>query len=143
MTDLPARDRAELIKEYFRRMDAGSPAILDLVADDAEIGFPKYGIGRGKEAFGELWSGFGDIVGIEHILTNIIQAGDFVVVEGLTNGRAADGRTWTGGSTPGGRFCNVFEFRGDLVVRVHVYLDPDYFGDDAARFRWGREGRAW
>jgi len=143
MTDTLVGGRAGLIEEYFRRMDAGSPDILELVTDDAEIGYPKYGIGRGKSAFHEMWSGFSDIVAFQHVLTNRIYAGDFVVVEGFTNGRGADGRTWTGGSTPGGRFCNVFEFRGDLIARVHVYLDPDYFGDDKARFRWGREGRSW
>jgi hypothetical protein len=143
MADLLVNNRAELIKEYFRRMDAGSPDILELVTDDAEIGFPKFGIGRGKDSFREMWSGFSNIVEFKHVLKNTICAGDFVVVEGFTNGRGTDGRTWTGGSTPGGRFCNVFEFRGDLIARVHVYLDPDYFGDDKARFRWGHEGRIW
>ena len=47
------------------------------------------------------------------------------------------------GKTPGGRFCNVFEFRDNLIARVHVYLDPDYVSEDEPRFRWGREGRTW
>lgn len=143
MQTIETSDRVDLVKTYFRLMDAGSEAILDLVTDDAEIGFPKYGVGKGKDAFHRLWSGFSDIAGIEHVLTNIIQSGEFIAVEGLTNGRGKDGRTWQGGSTPGGRFCNVFEFRGDLIARVHVYLDPDYFGDDQAAFRWGLENRTW
>jgi hypothetical protein len=53
------------------------------------------------------------------------------------------GRTWKGGETPGGRFCNVFEFRGERIARVNVYLDPDYLGEDEARFRWGRKDRRW
>lgn len=143
MVQATAKSHVDIIKEYFRLMDAGAPEILELVTEDAEIGFPKYGVGKGKDAFQEMWSGFTDIVEFNHQITNIIDAGDFVVVEGLTQGRGADGRTWTGGSTPGGRFCNVFEFRGDLIARVHVYLDPDYLGDDEARFRWGRSGRTW
>jgi hypothetical protein len=43
----------------------------------------------------------------------------------------------------GGHFCNVFEFRGDLISRVHIYLDPDYAGEDQPRFLWGLDGRTW
>jgi hypothetical protein len=53
------------------------------------------------------------------------------------------GITWSGGTTPGGRFCNVFEFREDRIARLHVYLNPDYLGEDESRFRWGRAGRYW
>ncbi len=51
------------------------------------------------------------------------------------------GGQWKGGETPGGRFCNVFEFRDDRIARVHVYLDPDYLGEDEPRFRWGHDRR--
>jgi hypothetical protein len=43
----------------------------------------------------------------------------------------------------GGHFCNVFEFRGDLISRVHIYLDPDYASEDQPRFLWGLDGRTW
>ena len=48
---------------------------------------------------------------------------------------------WTGGKTPGGRFCNVFKFRNDRIISLHIYLDPDYTGNDSARFRWGKNRR--
>ena len=41
------------------------------------------------------------------------------------------------------RLCNVFEFRGDLICRMHIYLDPDYGGEDKDRFLWGEGGRKW
>lgn len=135
--------RMDVVRKYFERMDAGSETILELVAADAEIGFPKFGVGRGKDAFHKLWSGFADIAGISHTLDNIVVDGDLVVVEGRSDGRGVDGRAWSAGSTAGGRFCNVFQFKGDLISRVYVYLDPDYFGDDEPRFRWGRDVSAW
>jgi len=46
-----------------------------------------------------------------------------------------NGKIWEGGKTPGGRFCNVFKFRDNLIISVHVYLDPDYTGEDEGRFR--------
>jgi len=70
-----------------------------------------------------------------------IPAGDYVVVEGTSHGKMS-GRAWTGGVTPGGRFCNVFKFRGDRISSLHVYLDPDYTGEDIPRFRWGLN-RKW
>ena len=42
------------------------------------------------------------------------------------------------GKTPGGRFCNVFKFRDGRISSLHIYLDPDYTGEDEARFRRGR-----
>src|SRR5438128_281202 len=47
-----------------------------------------------------------------------------------------------GGKTPGGRFCNVFKFRDGRISSLHIYLDPDYTGEDEARFRWGKN-RQW
>ncbi|PYU50807.1 MAG: hypothetical protein DMG53_02535 [Acidobacteria bacterium] len=44
--------------------------------------------------------------------------------------------------TPGGRFCNVFKFRDGRIMSLHIYLDPDYTGEDEARFRW-RKNRKW
>ena len=112
---------------------------------DFQLYFPKFGIGRGPESFLQMVSGFaGELESIQHDFTNynFIATGPYVVVEGTTRGRMK-GKSWSAGETPGGRFCNVFEFRDGLIARVHVYLDPDYLGEDEARFRWGREGRSW
>ncbi|ROZ75094.1 nuclear transport factor 2 family protein [Ramlibacter sp. WS9] len=134
-----------LAKEYFIRGDAQRPDLLDLFHADFELYFPKFGIGRGPESFLQMASGFaGDLEAIEHDFTqyNFIATGPYVVVEGTTRGRMK-GKAWSAGETPGGRFCNVFEFRDGLIARVHVHLDPDYLGEDEARFRWGRAGRVW
>lgn len=144
MKTINEQSRIKVVQDYFRFMDQGRPEILDLFHEDAEVYFPKFGIGRGRASLFEMIKGFeGAIEFIEHDYErlNIMPSGDYVVVEGTSKGKLS-GKTWTGGKTPGGRFCNVFKFRGDRIASVHVYLDPDYAGEDAARFRWGNS-REW
>lgn len=135
-----------LAREYFVRGDAGRADLMELFHPEFQLYFPKFGIKRGPQAFSELVSGFaGQLKSIEHDFSKytVIATGPYVVVEGTTRGSMMNGKSWEAGKTPGGRFCNVFEFRDDLIARVHVYLDPDYTGEDESRFRWGREGRNW
>jgi hypothetical protein len=70
-----------------------------------------------------------------------IPSADYLVVEGTSQGRMS-GKSWAGGKTPGGRFCNVFKFRDGRISNPHIYLDPDYTGEDEPRFRWGKN-RQW
>jgi ketosteroid isomerase-like protein len=130
-------------KEYFMRADLGQPNLLDLFHEDAEIYFPKFGFGVGRQSFLEFFKGFEhDLEYIRHDYDGLtfIPSGDYLVVEGTSRGQMA-GKSWTGGKTPGGRFCNVFKFRDGLISSVHIYLDPDYTGDDETRFRWGKNRR--
>jgi len=141
------QDKAVAIaKEYFTRLDAGSATLLDLFTEDAQIFFPKFGIGRGRTAILEVMSGLGGRVqSVEHASDSFvyIASGSLLAVEGTTRGVLKNGVRWAAGETPGGRFCNVFEFRGDLICRVHIYLDPDYGGEDQDRFLWGHGNRTW
>jgi ketosteroid isomerase-like protein len=133
-------------KEYFARLDAGSAQLLDLFTEDAQIYFPKFGIGRGRSALLDVLAGLGGAIqSTQHPTESFVytHAGNRLAVEGTTRGVLKTGTRWAAGETPAGRFCNVFEFRGNLICRMHVYLDPDYAGDDKARFLWGTEGRSW
>jgi hypothetical protein len=137
---------ADRCREYFRRVDTRSESLLDLFAEDAKIYFPKYGIGTGKAALLEILTQLGNhFESVEHDAESYryIASGNFVVVEGTTKGVLKSGERWAAGSTPAGRFCNVFEFRNDLIARLHVYLDPDYAGKATETFLWGHEGRRW
>jgi hypothetical protein len=59
------------------------------------------------------------------------------VVEGTSEGQGRDNVRWCGGETSGGRFCNVFEFNDDdLIKRMYIYLDPDFTSADKDRFLW-------
>jgi ketosteroid isomerase-like protein len=141
---LSDQDKIAIVREYFIRADQGRPDILELFHDDAEIYFPKFGFGTGQQSFFEMVKGFeGALEYIRHDYDSFtfIPSGDRLVVEGTSHGKMS-GKSWAGGKTPGGRFCNVFKFRDDRIASVHVYLDPDYTGEDEARFRWGK-GRHW
>jgi ketosteroid isomerase-like protein len=132
-----------LLREYFRLSDQGSPEVLNLFHNDVEFYFPKFGFGVGRQAFVDFVKGFEgtlDFIRHDYDTLEFIAGGDCVVVEGTSHGKMS-GQTWVGGQTPGGRFCNVFRFRDDRISSIHVYLDPDYTGEDAPRFRWGRDRR--
>ncbi len=134
----------EAVQEYFTRSDAGRPDALELFTDDVQIYFPKFGITRGKSGLLELAEGlFGTLGELGHDLSTftVHVAENTVVVEGTTRGRDRAGNPWSGGETPGGRFCSVFEFRDGLIGRMHIYLDPDYTGPDRDRFLWGTDRR--
>jgi hypothetical protein len=138
------QSKIKVLQDYFRLADQGRPEILELFHEDAEIYFPKFGFGLGRQSLFEMMKGFeGSLEFIQHDYDELkfIPAGDYVVVEGTSHGRLS-GKAWTGGETPGGRFCNVFKFDGDRISSVHIYLDPDYTVEDAPRFRWGKN-RKW
>lgn len=141
---LKDQDKITIAREYFIRVDQGRQDILELFHEDAEIYFPKFGFGCGRESLVEMVKGFeGSLEYIRHDYDSLtfIPSGEYLVVEGTSHGKMA-GKSWAGGTTPGGRFCNVFKFRDGRISSLHVYLDPDYTGEDEARFRWGRN-RHW
>ena len=136
--------RINAARDYFRLADQGRPEVLELFHEDAEIYFPKFGFGFGRQSLVEMTNGFAgtlEFIRHDYDALTFIPAGDYVVVEGTSHGKIS-GKAWTGGVTPGGRFCNVFKFRGDRISSLHVYLDPDYTGEDTPRFRWG-VNRKW
>lgn len=136
--DADSHDRVATINTYFRKVDARDPTVLDLFTDDVQMFFPKFGLARGKAALmefserlaGELEMLEHDIDGFHHIV-----AGNIVVVEGTERGVTRSGVRWPDGFVSQGRFCNVFEFDGALIRRMHIYVDPDYTSADQDRIR--------
>lgn len=138
------REKINIAREYLMRADQGRPDVLELVHENAEIYLPKFGFGSGRNSFLEIAKGFeGVLEYIQHDYDrlNFIPSADYLIVEGTSQGRMS-GKSWAGGKTPGGRFCNVFKFRDGRISSLHIYLDPDYTGEDEARFRWGKN-RTW
>jgi ketosteroid isomerase-like protein len=140
-------DQIRAVKKYFKRIDRGDMTVLDLFADDFSFYFPKFGIGRGREQFRAFGGGLmASLQSIGHDIDTMafIESGRHVVVEGTTAGVDGEGNAWSGGTTPGGRFCSVYAFDDERrITRMSIYLDPDYTGLDADRFRWGRDDRTW
>src|SRR5207245_9036124 len=97
------QDKITIAREYFIRADQGRPDLLELFHEDAEIYFPKFGRGFGRESFFEMVKGFeGSLEYIRHDYDtlNFMPSGDFVTGEGALNGRLS-GESRAGGDTPG------------------------------------------
>jgi hypothetical protein len=131
---------------YFSELDSGRiPS--ELFAPGFEFYFPKFGVGQGLEELQEFAMGLAGagLTNTHHRDRLVYHAcGSMVVVEGTTYGHDTAGGSWDGGSTPGGRFCSVFDFDdAGLIKRMYVYMDPDFTGSDRDRFRWTRTGQRW
>jgi hypothetical protein len=73
------QEKIEIAREYFMRADQGRPDILELFHEDAEIYFPKFGFGSGRNSFLEMVKGFeGSLEHIQHDYDSftLIHSGD-------------------------------------------------------------------
>lgn len=132
--------RKSIAMEYFRKVDSADPTIMDLMTEDIQLYFPKFGVGVGKAAVAKASAGMmSTLRSIRHDFErmNVICSGTFVVVEGFEGGVSSDGVEWPVAGRSEGRYCNVFEFREKLIKRVHVYVDPDFMSTHSERFLWG------
>ena len=93
------REKIKIAREYFVRADQGRPDILELFNEDAEVYFPKFGLGFGRNSFLEMVKGFeGTLEYIQHDYDRMtfIPSADYLVVEGTSQGRMS-GKSWAGG----------------------------------------------
>jgi hypothetical protein len=146
MNEPSDKKHLDAAKRYFEELDGGRiPA--ELFAADFEFYFPKFGVGQGTEEIQEFGAGLAAAgLRVTHHRDRLkyLACGSQVIVEGTTYGNDSAGGSWSGGETPGGRFCSVFDFNDDgLIQRMYVYMDPDYTGADRDRFRWQRADRRW
>lgn len=128
--------RIETIRDYFRKVDAKDPSLLDMYTDDVEFFFPKFGVARGKAAIAAFAERFTkDAVKLSHDIDGLVFTvdGDRIAVEGHEWGMTEDGRAWPDGEISQGRFANVFEFDGPLIKRAFIYVDPDFTSEDRQR----------
>jgi hypothetical protein len=143
MTD---EQRKSVALEYLKAFDNGGVTssggnILELFADDAQVWYPKWGLAEGREQIGQLFADVGaTIKSIKHHYAQfnwIFSGSDLVVVEGTSHGEHAAG-PWRAGvpEWAAGRWCDVFEIRDWKIQRCFIYLDPDYAGQDTARYPW-------
>lgn len=132
-------DRIGIVREYIEQIDRNAFP-KNLFADGFQFYVPKFGVGYGISEFVEMADGFGSAYhNVSHVIDLVADCGSVVLLEGRTSGSGTDGSSWCGGNTPGGRFCSVFDINDDgLIVRMHIYLDPDYTSQDRKGFRWSR-----
>jgi len=143
MTEDRNQQRIAVVIDYFRKVDAGDPSIMDLLTDDIQMYFPKFGVGYGKADVGRAVQGMmSSLRKIEHDFDrmNILVSGDHVVVEGFEGGISANGTPWPVEGRSEGRYCNVFQFDGLKIKRLHIYVDPDFDSTHEERFLWPTVG---
>jgi hypothetical protein len=78
------QEKIKIAREYFIRADQGSPDVRELFHEDAEVYFPKFGFGFGRNSFLEMVKGFeGTLESIRHDydLLTFIPSADYLVVE--------------------------------------------------------------
>lgn len=128
--------RIEIVKAYFRKVDRRDPSVLLLFTDDVQLFFPKFGTARGSKALADFSERVArQLTELEHDIDAFLYTaeGDRLVVEGTESGRLWDGAQWPDGKISQGRFCSVFEFDGELIGRMHIYVDPDFGNQDRER----------
>ncbi len=128
--------KVQAVITYFKKVDAGDASFLDLFDDNVKFFFPKFGMTQGKDSLITFAGKIGaSLENIWHDIANFnfIVSGQTVVVEGQEGGTMKDGTVWPDKQVSEGRFCSVFEFSGNLIIRMHIYVDPDYPSSDAER----------
>ncbi|ATB36167.1 hypothetical protein CYFUS_001581 [Cystobacter fuscus] len=133
-----SNSRLKAVQDYFRKADRRDPGLMELFTDDVQFFFPKFGVSRGKAElarFSQMLTSY--LESIEHDIEGFryVVSGDSIVVEGTERGVTRGGVHWPDNEISQGRFCNVFEFDGPLIRRVHIYVDPDFTSADLERVR--------
>lgn len=126
-----ADEQIRLAKAYFVKVDAGDSTLLEMFTDDVQAYFPKIGTIHGKASLVKLVQTLTSIVPrFEHDPDRMVftQQDNRLVVEGQEAGLFADGTRWPAEARSEGRYCNVFEFQGSQIQRLHIHVDPDYAG---------------
>lgn len=130
--------RKNKIETYFNKIDSGifDDEYFDLYTEDVEMYYPKFGFENGKQGI----KNFGKVIGkhlenLTHDMQNFryIFSDPIIVVEGTEKGMTMSGKEWPDYNISFGKFCNVFEFDGELIKRVHIYVDPDFASEDTER----------
>ncbi|WCT13273.1 nuclear transport factor 2 family protein [Mucilaginibacter jinjuensis] len=130
--------RKGIAVQYFRSIDKGAvdSTFFNQFTDDVDFYFPKFGNVKGKSGISKFFRDVGSSMrSIHHDIQNfkVIGEDNYVVVEGQESGVMKDGVVWPDNKVSHGRFCCVFEFRGDLISRFYIYVDPDFTSSDQVR----------
>lgn len=145
--DAAEEARKAIAESYLKALDAGgvSPttgmSLFDHFTEDAVVYFPKWGVARGIDQVTQMFSDVGGTLrGITHHydgFTWYMTGTDRFAVEGTSEGTHRVG-SWIAGEPEwgAGRFCDCFEVRDGKIARLFIYLDPDYAGNDTARYDW-------
>lgn len=130
--------RLQVAKAYFEKVNKGEfdDAYFALFTPDVELYYPKFGFATGKEGILKFGMTIGkqlQSISFQLDKFNYIIGGNCIAVEGHEQGVMKNGTAWPDHEIAFGKFCSVFEFRGNQVSRMHVYVDPDFASQDKDR----------
>lgn len=125
----------ELGANFLATLDAMGD-VFSLMTDDVRFEFPKWGVAKGKQEAGQFFQALGGyLAALRHPPeTFTYYVGERrVAIEGRSVGKLQNGKSWEAGP-----FVVVYEFEGELINRVAIYLDPDYADETQSRYPWTR-----
>lgn len=118
-----------LVREYFRRMQAGEPTVADLMADDVTWWVPQSselgGTHRGKAAVLGLMGKGVDLyqLPLEVTLEEMVAERDWVCVQLTIDAKTAAGRPYHND------YHFAFRVRDGRIAAVREYVDTKYAQD--------------
>lgn len=135
-----SRERKAIAVKYFETIDKGAinEAFFNQFTTDVDFYFPKFGFAKGREGIRNFCIRVGSgLKSIHHDIKNfnIIASGNYIVVEGQESGVTKNGVKWPDNKISYGKFTCIFEFKGLLIKRFHIYVDPDFTSDDTVRIQ--------
>ena len=125
----------ELATQFLATLDSMGN-VFALMTETVAFDFPKWGTARGTAEVGAFFQALGSYVAaVRHPPETFrFLVGDRrVAVEGRSAGRLQNGKTWESA-----RFVVVYDFEGELISRVAIYLDPDYADETQGHYPWVR-----
>ena len=123
----------ELGTNFLATLDAMGD-VFALMTENVQFEFPKWGTARGVAEVGAFFHALGAYVAaVRHPPETFrYYVGDkSVAIEGRSVGRLHNGGSWEAG-----RFTVIYDFEGELIKRVAIYLDPDYADETQDRYPW-------
>lgn len=128
----------ELGVRFLATLDAMGD-VFALMTEDVVFEFPKYGTSRGRVEVGTFFHALGSYVAaVRHPpeTFHFAVGENRVVIEGRSIGRLQNGKEWQSG-----KFAVIYDFEGELISRVAIYLDPDYVDATQSHYPWSRVGQ--
>lgn len=128
---MSATQNKALVADYFAKLQAGDPAVADLLDDDVVWWVPPgsdmAGEHRGRDAVLEFMGRGVAYYSAEHPLEVLVEQtvaeGDWVAVQFVVEAVTAGGRDYRN------HYHFAFEIRDGRIVRVKEYLDTKYAHD--------------
>jgi len=132
------QEKIKIAREYLMRADQGRPDVLELFHEDAEIYFPKFGFGFGRNSFLAMVKGFeGVLKYIQHDYDrlNFIPSADYLIVKArhrteclVSRGQAAKPLAGVSATSSGFEMAEYRACTSILILTVQARMRQGFDG---------------